>query len=576
MTTHPKRPTPPPTLPTRYDAIVVGSGISGGWSAKELCEKGLKVLLLDRGRMIEHVKDYHTAMMHPWEFPHHDVRMPEDLLKHYPVQNRTGFAITEATHHHFVNDLENPYVEEKPFDWIRGYHVGGKSLMWGRYSFRFSDLDFEANAREGIAVDWPIRYQDLAPWYDKVERFAGIAGDRDGLPHLPDGQFQPALPDNCLEQHFRKTINAAYPDRRVIAARAAHLTAPTPEQLALGRGKCQFRNLCMRGCPYGAYFSTQSATLPAARRTGNLTLRPHSIVQAVLFDDRKQRASGVRVLDEQTGETLEFFGKLIFLNASALGSTYILLNSTSRRFPHGMDDSGQLGHNLMDHHFHVGANADYEGDLDKIYFGRHPAGLYIPRFRNLNGQRSAFARGYGFEVYTHRQNWDHAFEGEGFGKELKEKATQFGVWKITLDAFGECLPYFDNRVTLTDDVRDKWGQPVLKMDVHYRENEHLMRKDAEEQAVEMLEKGGFTNIEGFNEQSAPGLSIHEMGTARMGRDPKTSVFNGFNQHHAVRNLFCTDGACMTSSPCQNPSLTYMALSARAADYAVRELKRGNL
>ena len=500
----------------------------------------------------------------------------EQLLKQDPVQNRTGFAITEATHHHFVNDLENPYVEEKPFDWIRGYHVGGRSLMWGRYSFRFSDLDFEANAREGIAVDWPIRYKDLAPWYDKVEKFAGIAGDRDGIAHLPDGQFQPALPDNCVERHFRNTINATYPDRRVIAARAAHLTAPTPEQLALGRGKCQFRSLCMRGCPYGAYFSTQSATLPAARRTGNLTLRPHSIVQAVLYDEQKQRASGVRVLDEQTGETLEFSAKVVFLNASALGSTYILMNSKSNRFPEGMDDSGQLGRNLMDHHFHVGASADYEGDLDNIYFGRHPAGLYVPRFRNVNGQRSDFLRGYGFEVYTHRESWGHVVEEEGFGKELKEKATQFGVWKIDLDAFGECLPYENNRVTLTDTVRDKWGQPVLKFDVHYRENEARMRKDAEEQAVEMLEKAGFTNVEGFNQSSAPGLSIHEMGTARMGRDPKTSVFNGFNQHHAVRNLFCTDGACMTSSPCQNPSLTYMALSARAAEYAVRELKRGNL
>ena len=448
--------------------------------------------------------------------------------------------------------------------------------MWGRYSFRFSDLDFEANAREGIAVDWPIRYEDLAPWYDKVERFAGIAGDRDGIAHLPDGQFQPALPDNCVERHFRNTINATYPDRRVIAARAAHLTAPTPEQLALGRGKCQFRSLCMRGCPYGAYFSTQSATLPAARRTGNLTLRPHSIVQAVLYDEQKQRASGVRVLDEQTGETLEFSAKVVFLNASALGSTYILMNSKSNRFPDGMDDSGQLGRNLMDHHFHVGASADYEGDLDNIYSGRHPAGLYVPRFRNVNGQKSDFLRGYGFEVYTHRESWGHVVEEEGFGKELKQKATQFGVWKIDLDAFGECLPYEDNRVTLTDTVRDKWGQPVLKFDVHYRENEARMRKDAEEQAVEMLEKAGFTNVEGFNQSSAPGLSIHEMGTARMGRDPKTSVFNGFNQHHAVRNLFCTDGACMTSSPCQNPSLTYMALSARAAEYAVRELKRGNL
>lgn len=568
-----------PAIPPgkKFDAIVVGSGISGGWSAKELCEKGLNVLLLERGRMIEHVTDYHTAMMNPWDFAHHNQAVPLDIVKQYPVQNRTGFTITEATHQHFVNDLENPYVEEKPFDWIRGYHVGGKSLMWGRYSFRFSDLDFEANAKEGIATDWPIRYKDIAPWYDYVEKFAGIAGDRDGLPHLPDGQFQPAMPDNCVEAHFRQSTNADFPDRKVISARAAHLTAPTQEQMNLGRAKCQYRNLCMRGCPYGAYFSTQSATLPAARRTKRLTVRPHSIVNSIIYDEKTGRATGVRVIDEQTHQWHEFQASIIFLNASALGSTYILMNSTSNRFPKGMDDSGQLGRNLMDHHFHVGATADYEHDLDKYYYGRHPAGLYIPRFRNVQGQeKQAFKRGYGFEVYTSRENWDHALHEEGFGADFKEKATQFGNWKITLDAFGECMPYEDNRVYLTSDVKDKWGQPVLKMDVHYRENEALMRKDAREQAVQMLEKAGFSNINGFDAQAHPGLSIHEMGTARMGTSPQNSVFNKFNQHHVVKNVFCTDGASMTSSPCQNPSLTYMALSARAADYAVKALKRGDL
>ncbi|GAB3980332.1 GMC family oxidoreductase [Spirosoma terrae] len=568
-----------PPIPSgkKFDAIVVGSGISGGWSAKELCEKGLNVLLLERGRMIEHVTDYHTATMNPWDFPHHNLNVPAKVLERYPVQNRTGFTITEATHHHFVDDLDNPYVEEKPFDWIRGYHVGGRSLMWGRYSFRFSDLDFEANAKEGIATDWPIRYKDLAPWYDYVEKFAGIAGNRDGLPHLPDGLFQPAMPDNCVEQHLRQSVNATFPDRKVISARAAHLTAPTTEQMNLGRAKCQYRNLCMRGCPYGAYFSTQSATLPAARRTKRLTVRPHSIVNSIIYDEKKGRATGVRVIDEQTNEWLEFHASVIFLNASALGSTYILMNSTSSRFPNGMDDSGQLGRNLMDHHFHVGATADYEHDLDKIYYGRHPAGLYIPRFRNLPGQQpQAFKRGYGFEVYTNRENWDHARSLDGFGADFKEKATQFGAWKITLDAFGECMPYEDNRVYLTKDVTDKWGQPVLKMDVHYRENETAMRKDAQEQAVAMLEKAGFSNIDGFDSQAHPGLSIHEMGTARMGTSPKNSVFNKFNQHHLVKNVFCTDGACMTSSPCQNPSLTYMALSARAADYAAKALKRGDI
>jgi choline dehydrogenase-like flavoprotein len=559
-----------------YDAIVVGSGISGGWSAKELTQKGLKVLMLERGRMIEHVKDYHTAMSAPWEFPHHNTQMSEEDLKKYPIQNRTGFAITEATVHHFVNDLENPYIETKPFDWIRGYHVGGRSLMWGRYSFRFSDIDFEANAKEGVAIDWPIRYKDLAPWYDYVERFAGIAGAKEGLPQLPDGIFQPPLPDNCIESHFRSTINGKFSDRRVISARAAHLTQPTKEQTDLGRAKCQFRNLCMRGCPFGAYFSSQSATIPAARRTGNLTIRPHSIVNSIIYNKKTQKASGVRVIDEQTGEWLEFYAKIVFLNASTLGSTYILMNSKSDRFPNGMDDSGQLGHNLMDHHFHVGANGDYDGDLDKISYGRHPAGLYIPRFRNIANDQQAFKRGYGFEVYTWRDSWGSHGEEEEFGTTLKEKSSQFGNWKMILDAFGECLPYYENKVSLSDKLKDKWGQPVLDFDAQHRENEFAMRKDAQQQAVMMMESAGFKNIEAFDNKATIGLSIHEMGTARMGKDPKNSVFNGNCQHHQGKNVFCTDGAVMTSSPCQNPSLTYMALSARAANYAVKELKKGTI
>lgn len=560
----------------QYDAIVVGSGISGGWSAKELCQRGLKVLVLERGRMVEHISGYTTALKAPWEFDHHDVRVSEEIKKNYPIQSRSGFTITEATHQFFVNDLENPYIEEKPFTWIRGYHVGGRSLMWGRYSFRFSDLDFEANSKEGIAVDWPIRYKDLEKWYDHVERFAGIAGNRDGLPHLPDGQFQPAIPENCIETHFRESTNGNFADRKVISARAAHLTAPTEEQLALGRAKCQFRNLCMRGCPFGAYFSSQSATLPAAQKTGNLTIRPYSIVNSIIYDEKTGKASGVRVIDEQTNEWLEFSAKIIFLNASALGSTFILLNSTSNRFPNGMDDSGQLGHNLMDHHFRVGASGESDMFLDKIYKGRNPAGLYIPRFRNIKSNDMPFKRGYGFEVYSWRDGWQHAFKDDGFGASLKERATEFGNWKIVLDAFGECLPYHENQVSLSDEIKDKWGQPVLKMDARYFENEDLMRKDASEQSVQMLEKAGFKNIAPSVRHSVFGQSIHEMGTARMGNDPKTSVLNKFNQHHQVKNIFCTDGACMTSSPCQNPSLTYMALSARAANYAADELKKGNL
>ncbi len=567
-----------PDIPANkvYDAIVVGSGISGGWAAKELTEQGLEVLMLERGRTLEHIKDYHTALMEPWEFPHHNVKMPKESLAKFPVQNRTGFVVTEATEHLFVNDLENPYEETKPFDWIRGYHVGGRSLMWGRYSFRFSDLDFEANAKEGIAVDWPIRYADIAKWYDRVEQFAGIAGAKEGLAHLPDGVFQPAMPDNCIEAYFRSVTNAGFEDRRVISARAAHLTAPTEEQLALGRGKCQYRDMCKRGCPFGAYFSTQSATLPAARKTNLLTLQSNSIVTEVIYDPKTQKAKGVRVIDEQTSEVREYFAKIVFLNASALGSTYILLNSKSNRFPNGMDDSGELGHNLMDHHFHVGAKGVYTGDQDKVSYGRHPAGLYIPRFRNVGADKQNYKRGYGYEVYTSRNNWNGALGGDSFGAELKEEATHFGDWNMTLDAFGECLPYHENQVKLSKTVKDKWGQAGLVFDAEHKENELAMRADAQEQAILMMEKAGFKDIEGFDSKATIGLSIHEMGTARMGRDAKTSVFNGFCQHHAVKNLFCTDGAVMTSSPCQNPSLTYMALTARAAHYAVDELKKGNL
>lgn len=561
---------------TQFDAIVVGSGISGGWSAKELTEMGLKVLMLERGRMIEHVKDYHTALTPSWELPHQGMKLSLEELKNYPVQNRTGFAVTEGTKHLFVNDLENPYIEHKPFDWIRGNHVGGRSLMWGRYSFRFSDLDFEANAKEGIGVDWPIRYKDIEKWYDKVEKFAGIAGDRDGIPHLPDGQFQKAMPDSCIESYFRATVNSKFKDRKVISARAAHLTEPTEEQLALGRGKCMYRDLCKKGCPYGAYFSTQSATLPAARKTNNLTLLPHAIVNSIIYDDTKQKATGVRVIDENTGEWTEYFGKMIFLNASALGSTFILMNSISKRFPNGMDDSGQLGHNIMDHHFHVGARGVYTGDQDKVNFGRHPAGLYIPRFRNVEKDTQAYKRGYGYEVYTSRDTWNSHIKDDLIGEELKAESTKFGKWRMILDAFGECLPYYENKVSLDNSIKDKWGQPVLAFDAEHKTNELLMRKDAQDQAVSMMEQAGFTEIEAFDNKATIGLSIHEMGTARMGRDAKTSVFNAYNQHHAVKNVFCTDGAVMTSSPCQNPSLTYMALTARAAAYAVEELKAGRL
>jgi choline dehydrogenase-like flavoprotein len=558
-----------------YDAIVVGSGISGGWAAKELCEAGLKVLVLERGRNVEHVKDYPTATKAPWELPHRD-RMPLDVLQNYPVQNRTGFAITESTHHFFVNDLENPYLEEKRFDWIRGYQVGGRSLMWGRQSWRWSDLDFEANAKEGIAVDWPIRYRDLAPWYDYVERFAGINGNRDGLPQLPDGIMQPAMPFNCIEQHVADTLNAKYGTKRVISGRAAHLTDPTPEQRELGRASCQYRDLCMRGCPYGAYFSSQSATLPAARRTGNLTLRPHSIVNSVTYDEQQQKASGVRVIDEQTGENLEFYSRVVFLNASTLGSTFILLNSTSSRFPNGMDDSGQLGHNLMDHHFKAGAHGTHGGFADQYYYGRKPNLLYVPRYRNFGSDRRDYRRGFIYEVYSTRESWGTALGADGFGAVFKDAATKPGKWWLEFMAFGECLPYYENKVSLSQEKKDKWGQPVLKIDAEFKENEQKMRVDMKNDAAQMLVDAGFSSIHPFDDPCYPGLGIHELGTARMGRDPKTSVLNGWNQVHACKNVFVTDGACMTSSASQNPSLTYMALTARAAHHAVEELKKQNI
>lgn len=558
-----------------YDAIVVGSGISGGWSAKELCELGLKTLVLERGRNIEHIKDYTTATKNPWDLPHRG-RVSLEVAKNYPVQSRTGFTISEYTHQLFVNDLENPYIETSRFDWIRGYHVGGRSLMWGRQSWRLSDIDFEANLKEGIAVDWPIRYKDVAPWYSYVEKFAGINGNRDGLPQLPDGEMQPAMPFNCVEQHTVDTINRKYGTKRIISGRAAHITQPTPEQTALGRASCQYRDKCMQGCPYGAYFSSNAATLPAAKRTGNLTLRPHSIVNSVIYDEQKGKAVGVRVIDEQTGEWLEFYAKVIFLNASTLGSTFILLNSTSKRFPNGMDDSGQLGHNLMDHHFKAGANGIYEGFKDQYFYGRKPNMPYVPRFRNIGDDKRNYQRGFIYEVYSTRQNWNAAFGKEGFGAEFKEAATQPGDWWLEFHGFGECLPYYENYATLSKEKADKWGQPVLKIDARFRENERNMRIDMQNDGAQMLEDAGFVNIEKFDNECYPGLGIHEMGTARMGRDSKTSVLNGNNQVHACQNVFVTDGACMTSTAAQNPSLTYMALSARAAHHAAEELKKRNL
>ena len=555
-----------------YDAIVIGSGISGGWAAKEFCEKGFKTLVLERGRMVRHVTDYPTMNHEHWDFEHRGRLSYEDTRK-YHIQVRSGF-INEANKHFHINDVENPYTEIKRFDWIRGDQVGGRSLLWGKQCYRWSDLDFEANAKEGIAIDWPIRYKDIRDWYTYVEKYVGISGEKLGLAHLPDGHFLPPMELNCLEKHVKARIESAYKGRHLTIGRVAHLTEPIN-----GRGKCQYRNRCSRGCPFGAYFSSNAVTLPAADATGNLTLRPDSAVHSVIYDDKTGKATGVRIIDTVTHETSEYFARVIFLNASTLGSTSILLNSTSERFPNGMgNDSGELGHNLMDHHYRVGAMGGYEGFEDQYYKGRRPNGIYIPRYHNLDDQtrRPEFLRGYGYQGSGGRGNWGGGVNGEGIGADFKENLFKPGGWGMTLVGFGECLPYHENKVTLNHDLKDKTGLPTLAFDCEFKTNEMTMRKYIKEDAAEMLEKAGFKNISTFDYAGGPGVGVHEMGTARMGKDPKTSVLNAHNQIHAVPNVFVTDGACMTSSSCVNPSITYMALTARAVDFAVQEIKNNRM
>ncbi len=552
-----------------FDAIVVGSGISGGWAAKELTEKGLKVLLLERGKNIEH-PNYPTATKNPWDFKHRG-RITEKQKSTHPVQKR-DYPYSEFNEGFWVNDLENPYVEVQRFDWYRGYHVGGRSLMWGRQSYRLSDLDFEANLKDGIAADWPIRYKELAPWYDYVEKFAGISGQKEGIPTLPDGQFLPPMEMNCVEKEVKKGIESNFKNRRMTIGRVANLT-----QAHHGRTKCQYRNLCSRGCPFGAYFSSNSATLPAAKATGNLTLRPYSIVNSVLYNKDKGKATGVKVIDAETDETIEFYAKIIFLNASTLGTTFILLNSTSDRFPNGLgNDSEQVGHNLMDHHFKLGASGTMEGFDDSYYSGQRANGIYIPRYRNIGNDKRDYLRGFGYQGRGSRTSWQRGIAELGFGADFKNEITKPGPWQMGLTGFGECLPYYENKATLTTEKKDKWGQRTLKIDCSFKENEMAMRQDMMNDAAEMLEAAGLKNVKTYDNHSTPGQGIHEMGTARMGRDPKTSVLNKWNQMHDVPNVFITDGSCMTSAACQNPSLTYMALTARACDYAVNEMKKGNI
>ncbi len=549
-----------------YDAIVVGSGISGGWAAKELCEKGLKVLLLDRGRMVQH-GDYPTATKMPWEFEHRLNLTQEEKLNNF-VQSR-HYSYREDCKHFYIDDQQNPYEETKRFDWIRGDIVGGRSLLWGRATYRWSDLDFEANGKEGIAVDWPIRYKDIAPWYDYVEPFVGISGNRDGIPHLPDGKFQPPFEMNCVEKHFKEQVEKKFRDRHVIIGRVANLTQPVK-----GRGQCQARDLCHRGCPYGAYFSTNASTIPAAYATGNLTVRPHALVNKVLYDEKLQRASGVEVIDTNTKQTETFFARIIFLNASTLATAAILLNSTSSRFPNGLGNgSDQVGRNLMDHHKGLGITATVDGFEDSYYYGRRPTGIFVPTFRNVTQKDTRFLRGYyiGGSAYRGRAGGDAPI-----GVALKEAATELGPWQIRLGPYGECLPYEDNRVTLNKEKKDPWGRPMIAVDCEFKENEKAMHADMAVTAQELLDAAGFRNIQVSGSLSYPGNANHEMGTARMGRDPKTSVLNAWNQMHEVPNVFITDGSCMTSGSYVNPSITYMALTARACDYAVKELKRMNI
>ena len=553
-----------------YDAIVIGSGISGGWAAKELTEKGLKVLMLERGRNIEHIKGYVNANKESWEFAHRGERTQE-MIKDYPVLKR-DYPLNEETLGMWASEKDSPYTEVKRFDWYRGYHVGGRSLLWGRQSYRHSAMDFEANAKEGIAVDWPIRYNEMAPWYSYVEKFAGIQGSKEGLDVLPDGEFMPAMEMNVVEKDVAAKLKTHYKgDRHMFIGRSANITQPHHD-----RTNCQYRDRCWRGCPFGAYFSTQSATLPAAMKTGNLTLEANKIVTRILFDKDKKRATGVEVIDAETNKTYQYNSKIVFVCASSFNSTWVLMNSATDVWEGGLgSSSGELGHNVMDHHFRLGARGDAEGFDDKYEFGRRPTGIYVPRFRNVGSDKRDYLRGFGYQGGAGRGRGVEVAEFT-IGTDLKNALTEPGKWGMNLLAFGEMLPYHDNKIFLDKTKKDKWGLPVLSFDVEIKENEINMRKDMMNDAAEMLNAAGVKNVSTYDSGYAVGQGIHEMGTARMGRDPKTSVLNGNNQVWDAPNVFVTDGACMTSASCVNPSLTYMALTARAADFAVKELKKGNL
>ena len=557
-----------------FDAIVVGSGISGGWAAKELTQKGLRTLVLERGGPTVHGESYTTEHKAPWELDFRGRGDRKTWARENAIQSQAG-PFGEATAHWYINDRQNPYSQPSgKFLWIRGDHVGGRSITWGRQSYRHSELDFTANAREGVEVDWPIRYADIAPWYSHAERFAGISGEKLGLSYLPDGEFLPPMEQNVVEKHVRAGIERNFPGRTMTIGRTAVLT-----QAHQGRAACHYCGPCDRGCSTGSYFSSVASTLPAAEATGRMTLRPNSVVHSLIYDETTDRVTGVRVIDRETKEPIEFRGKLVFLCASTLGTTQILLNTKTPRFPNGLANSSDtLGHYIMDHHFKVGAIADIEGFDDRYYSGNRPNGIYVPRFRNLDAATKMpdFLRGYGYQGGAWREGWGRGGGGAGFGADFKNDLRSPGAWKMFLNAFGEVLPQRSNYADLDPTLVDEWGIPALRIHAALGPNEEAMRLDMATAAVEMLEAVGGKNVSSFSDSYALGEGIHEMGTARMGRDPRTSVLNSFNQAHDVPNLFITDGSCMTSASCVNPSLTYMALTARAVDHAVNAMKRGDL
>ena len=555
-----------------FDAIVIGSGISGGWAAKEFSEKGLKTLVIERGREVKHNIDYPTTNMFPWEFKHRG-KIPEDIEKENPIASRC-YVFKEDAVHFVVKDNEHPYVQEKPFDWIRGYQTGGRSLIWARQTQRLSDFDFEGPKRDGFAVDWPIRYKDLAPWYSHVEKFVGIAGDYDGLDELPDGEFLPGMKLNCIEEYFKKSLKQNYKNsRHVISGRCAHITENKDVFIQQGRSKCQYRNLCQRGCPFGGYFSSNSSTLPWAMQTGNLTLINNSIAHSVIYNDQKEKATGVKVIDANTKETTEYFAPIIFVNAGSFNTNLILLHSKSKRFPNGLgNDNGLMGKYVAFHNYRAEISAEFDGYLDSYTTGRKPTSGYIPRFRNIYKQETNFLRGYAADFSAKRtfiQNKDE------IGEKLKDELLnpKFGNWRVSSHMMGETIPKKESQVSLDENKVDAWGIPLLKIDMEYDENDEKMIKDFFEQFKEMYKKAGFKKIRTYDNKQAPGLDIHEMGGVRMGNDPKTSLLNKWNQLHACKNVYVTDGACMTSTSTQNPSLTYMALTARACDHAIKILKK---